>query len=216
MLDTQSVDNILEKTSQPKNNSEYDLIWKQANLARKIKPNSNNMVSNHSLKINENKSSSSLKRPNIALRRMKEQKTNSNTDNINNNNSNNNNNNINKGNNGNTNNNDDNMNKSSGSNTNNNDTNMNKSSSNNTNNNDNNINNTNKGVNDNELSSMSSSSNNDLIEQIQVFWRVTFPKNEGYHLVLRKGGIGNLSNKVINKYREKLWKKRMKERKKNE
>ena len=98
MLDTQSVDNILEKTSQPKNNSEYDLIWKQANLARKIKPNSNNMVSNHSLKINENKSSSSLKRPNIALRRMKEQKTNSNTDNINNNNSNNNNNNNNNNN----------------------------------------------------------------------------------------------------------------------
>jgi len=63
-----------------------------------------------------------------------------------------------------------------------------------------------------KLSPLSSSSNNDLIEQMQVFWRVTFPKNEGYHLVLRKGGIGNLSNKVINKYRKKLWEKRNKEK----
>jgi len=68
---------------------------------------------------------------------------------------------------------------------------------------------------DDRLSQLPSSSNNDLIEQIQVFWRVTFPKNEGYHLVLRKGGIGNLSNKVINKYRKKLWEKRKKEKLKN-
>jgi hypothetical protein len=68
--------------------------------------------------------------------------------------------------------------------------------------------------NDDELSPMSPSSNNDLIDQIQVFWKVTFPKNEGYHLILRKGGIGNLSDKVINKYRKKLWDKRLKEKKK--
>jgi len=91
-----------------------------------------------------------------------------------------------------------------------------------TTNNNNNVNNnySNKSANQTEdesdrLSQLQSSSNNDLIEQIQVFWRVTFPKNEGYHLVLRKGGIGNLSNKVINKYRKKLWEKRKKEKMKN-
>ncbi|OUM65903.1 hypothetical protein PIROE2DRAFT_6971 [Piromyces sp. E2] len=88
----------------------------------------------------------------------------------------------------------------------------------NNNNNNNNINNVKNDENtreeDDKLSPLSSSSNNDLIEQMQVFWRVTFPKNEGYHLVLRKGGIGNLSNKVINKYRKKLWEKRNKEKEK--
>jgi hypothetical protein len=81
MLDTQSVNNIYEKPSSYNGNSEYDLVWRQAKLAKKIQPNSSSSFSKNSFKIKENKSFSSLKRLNITLKRMTEQETNRNNNN---------------------------------------------------------------------------------------------------------------------------------------
>ncbi|KAG4106119.1 hypothetical protein H8356DRAFT_923809 [Neocallimastix lanati (nom. inval.)] len=81
MLDTQSVNNIYEKPSSYNRNSEYDLVWRQAKLAKKIQPNSSSSFSKNSFKIKENKSFSSLKRLNITLKRMTEQETNRNNNN---------------------------------------------------------------------------------------------------------------------------------------
>ncbi|OUM67295.1 hypothetical protein PIROE2DRAFT_58846 [Piromyces sp. E2] len=79
MLDTKTVNNIYDKSSSYNRKSEYDLIWRQASLAKKFKTDSNSSIMNHSLN-EKDAPSTSFKRPNIALRKMKEQETIKNND----------------------------------------------------------------------------------------------------------------------------------------
>jgi len=77
MLDTKTVNEIYEKPSSYNSKSEYDLIWRQASMAKKINATSSTSSTNHSNSQLKKKddvpvSSSSLKRPSIAQRKMKE------------------------------------------------------------------------------------------------------------------------------------------------
>jgi len=72
MLDTKTVNDIYNKPSSYNRNSEYDLIWRQASMAKKFKPNSS--ISNHST-VEKDTPSTSFKKPSIAIRKLKELET---------------------------------------------------------------------------------------------------------------------------------------------
>ncbi|ORX52501.1 hypothetical protein BCR36DRAFT_324252, partial [Piromyces finnis] len=72
MLDTKTVNEIYNKPSSYNRKSEYDMIWRQASIAKKFNKGSDSSPPKNNTQEKKDLPSTSFKRPNIAQRKMKE------------------------------------------------------------------------------------------------------------------------------------------------